>query len=94
MLTRITLFDPLLAEMLDGLSRADVEGHRRSINYRDLTVQQLGTICERLLERDVVPDGVAVRVTANDTARHHTGSYFTTEKLVQLIIAQAVGPFA
>jgi hypothetical protein len=92
LLTRITLFDPLLAEMLDDLSRADVEGHRRTINYRDLTVQQLGAIYERLLERDVVPDGDAVCVTANDTARHRTGSFFTTEKLVQLIIAQAVGP--
>lgn len=92
LLSRVTLFDPLLAEMLDDLSRADVEGHRRMINYRDLTVQQLGAIYERLLERDVVPEAAGVRVTANDTARHHTGSYFTTEKLVQLIITQAVGP--
>lgn len=92
LIARVTLPDRLLAGMLDNLSRAEVSGRRRTINYRDLTVQQLGAIYERLLERDVIAKGAGVAVDANDTARHRTGSFFTTERLVQLIIGRAVGP--
>ncbi len=92
LLGRVVLPDTLLARMLDDLSRAEVEGRRRFINYRDLTVQQLGAIYERLLERDVVADGAKVGVAANAVARHRAGSFFTTDKLVQLILGRAVGP--
>ncbi len=93
LLTRVVLGDALLAALLDDLSRAKgYEKRRRFINYRDLSVQQLGAIYERLLERDVIEDGDGVAVKNNDVARHRAGSFFTTEKLVQLILAQAVGP--
>jgi len=58
-------------------------------------VQQLGAVYERLLERDVVADAAAaagVAVAGNATARHRTGSFYTTDALVSLIIAKAVGP--
>jgi hypothetical protein len=92
LLARVSLSDATLARLLDALSRADVAGVKRRINYRDLSVQQLGTIYERLLERDVIARGEGVATTENDTARHRTGSFFTTQKLVELIIARAVGP--
>ncbi len=91
LLGRVTLHDALLARLLDDLSRAAFDG-RRFINYRDLSVQQLGGIYERLLERDVIPADSSVAVANNSIARHRAGSFFTTEKLVQLIIARAVGP--
>ena len=56
-LARVILHDAMLAKMLDGLSRAHVDDVHRFINYRDLSVQQLGAIYELSLERDVVEDG-------------------------------------
>ena len=91
-LARVILHDAMLAKMLDGLSRAHVDDVHRFINYRDLSVQQLGAIYELLLERDVVEDGTSATTTANVTARHGTGSFFTTQKLVELIVSRAVGP--
>ena len=46
LLERVDLPDAAFAPLLDALSR---HGGRR-INYRDLSVQQLGSIYERLLE--------------------------------------------
>jgi Eco57I restriction-modification methylase len=92
LLGRVTLYDAMLAKLLESLSRVRVEGMQRIINYRDLSVQQLGAIYERLLERDVVQNGTGVITTANATARHGTGSFFTTQKLVELIVSRAVGP--
>ena len=56
LLARLALSDAV-AELIDGLSRRLVGQERRWINYRDLSVQQLGSIYERLLEYRVVGDG-------------------------------------
>jgi len=92
LLARITLTDSDLVPILGGLSRADPGGGKRRINYRDLNVQQLGAIYEQLLERDIVETGGKVKVAPNDTARHQTGSFFTPDELVALIISRAVAP--
>ena len=55
-------------------------------------MRRLGAIYEQLLERDIVDSGGTVKVAANDTARHQTGSFFTPDELVALIISRAVGP--
>ncbi|MDE0259906.1 MAG: restriction endonuclease, partial [Gammaproteobacteria bacterium] len=65
---------------------------RRYINYRDLGVQQLGSIYERLLEREVVRDGGNIVVRPNVFARKDSGSYYTPDDLVDLIVREAVGP--
>ncbi|MFO1371022.1 MAG: hypothetical protein U1F42_01045 [Candidatus Competibacteraceae bacterium] len=66
---------------------------RRWINYRDLSVQQLGSIYERLLEYRVVGDGAGqIRVSLTIFARKGSGSYYTHDDLVQLLIRQTVGP--
>lgn len=91
-LERISLPDALIADLIFGLSHRTEDGEARYINYRDLSVQQLGTVYERTLEyglRDV--DGVVV-VDADDAARHSSGSYYTPDSLVMLIIEKAVGP--
>lgn len=95
-LDRIDLPDAVLAELIHKLShREDEEGKLRYINYRDLTVQQLGTIYERTLEYGLRydKDSDTVLVDADDTARHESGSYYTPDSLVALIIDKAVGPF-
>lgn len=92
LLVRTALPDATLVPLIDALSREGEGLSRRWINYRDLSVQQLGSIYEQLLERDVVeaPPGVALR--PNAFARRTTGSYYTPDELVQLILRRAIGP--
>ncbi|MDG4553743.1 MAG: restriction endonuclease [Candidatus Competibacter sp.] len=93
LLERLTLPDAVVAELIDGLSRRAVGSERRWINYRDLSVQQLGSIYERLLEYRVVGDGAGqIQVSPNIFARKGSGSYYTHDDLVQLLIRQTVGP--
>lgn len=92
LLARARLPDATMGELLDDLSREGEGTARRLINFRDLSVQQLGSIYERLLEFDVVPEGAGVDVRLNAFARKNSGSYYTPEELVRLIIRRAVGP--
>ena len=86
----LALPDAVLAPLLDKVSREDDAGGRRWINYRDLSVQQLGSIYERLLERDPVPDGAGeVVLRPNAFARKTSGSYYTPDELVRLILRRA-----
>ncbi|MDN5865093.1 MAG: Eco57I restriction-modification methylase domain-containing protein, partial [Gammaproteobacteria bacterium] len=93
LLARVRLPDSALAELLDGLSRGGKPGERRWINYRDLSVQQLGSIYERLLEHAVVADGEGgVKTRLSIFGRKDSGSFYTHDDLVKLIIREAVGP--
>ncbi|MEX0758277.1 MAG: Eco57I restriction-modification methylase domain-containing protein [Tistlia sp.] len=91
-LERIDLPDALFAPVIDALSRHDDGKTKRWINYRDLSVQQLGSIYERLLENEVRFEDGEIVVGGDGEARHSSGSYYTPEAPVQLIIAKAVGP--
>ena len=88
LLQQIELPDAAFAPLLNALSR-----HAgRRINYRDLSVQQLGSIYERLLEQEVVERDGRVEVIADEAARKGSGSFYTHEVLVQFILERAVGP--
>ena len=91
-LGRIELPDAVFAPAVDALSRHDDGKRKRRINYRDLSVQQLGSIYERLLEHEPVPDGEKVVIRPNVFARKGSGSYYTPDELVMLIIHRTVGP--
>jgi len=93
LLQRVELPDAVMAQLVFKLSHREEDGTPRYINYRDLTVQQLGTIYERTLEYGLKAEGDNVVVDADDTARHESGSYYTPDSLVSLIIEKAVGPF-
>jgi predicted small lipoprotein YifL len=92
LLHRLSLPDAVLAPLLDRISREGGPLARRWINYRDLSAQHLGSIYERLLEQDVVDDGADLALRPNAFARKTTGSYYTPEELVHLIIRRAIGP--
>ncbi len=97
LLARVRLPDTVMGEALFLLSHRPAqpasEPRPRYINYRDLSVQQLGSIYESILEYAVEPDGEGgVRPRADNSARHRSGSYYTPEDLVSLIIDRAVGP--
>ena len=46
--------DAAFAPIVHGLSHTETAGARGFVNYRDMSVQQLGSIYERLLEREPV----------------------------------------
>ena len=92
LLCTIRLGDAVMADVIDALSFEQVREGRRYINYRDLGVQQLGSIYERLLEQELVRDGEALAVRPNIFARKNTGSYYTPDDLVGLIVRETMDP--
>jgi hypothetical protein len=93
LLVDVQLPDSIVTDLIYGLSHRIENGEPRYINYRDLSVQQLGSVYERTLEYGLKVDDGDVVVDADDTARHESGSYYTPDSLVMLIIEKAVGPF-
>ena len=83
----------MLAPIIYDLSHARSDSGRRYVNYRDMTVQQLGSIYERLLEREPVrgEDG-EITVRPNSYARKDSGSFYTPQPLVDLIVERTLGP--
>lgn len=94
LLKAITLPDDVMAEAIDILSFERQGGQRRYINYRDLSVQQLGSIYERLLEFELTRDSETgeVDIRPNIFARKNSGSYYTPDDLVLLILDETLEP--
>ncbi len=63
------------------------------INYRDLSVQQLGSVYEKLLEYDIADnfDNLIILQLSN-LGRKKSGSYYTDDGLVKLIIHNTLSP--
>ena len=98
-LDQIRLPDTVVAEVIYNLSHtspgAEYSGTRRFVNYRDMSVQQLGSIYERLLEREPMrrADG-GVEIRLDSYARKDSGSFYTPQELVDLIVDQTLKPLA
>ena len=92
LLNRIRLGDAVISEAVDALSFEQNPTGRRYINYRDLGVQQLGSIYERLLEQEIVREDDRIVVRPNIFARKDSGSYYTPDDLVGLIITETLDP--
>ena len=92
LLDRIELNDQIMANVIDALSFEKTPEGRRYINYRDLGVQQLGSIYERLIEQELIRVGNDVAIRPNVFARKGSGSYYTPDDLVGLVIRETVGP--
>ena len=92
LLANIRLGDDVMADVIDALSFEQTPNGRRYINYRDLGVQQLGSIYERLLEQEIVREGSEIAVRPNVFARKGSGSYYTPDDLVALIIKETIEP--
>lgn len=93
LLNDLRIPDSVMSEVIDLLSFEIHDGLRRYINYRNLSVQQLGSIYERLLEfelRHDSNDGLAV--FPNSYARKSSGAYYTPESLVKLVIKETLQP--
>ena len=106
LLERTNVRDAVMAPIIDALSRRTEEVIRGWINYRDLSVSHLGGIYERLLEYSLVHEVQAAdsykdkpeinRITAAPAsfARKVSGSYYTHDDLVRLILRESVGLLA
>lgn len=93
LLESVRIADSVMAPALDALSYERSTGERRYINYRDLSVQQLGSIYERLLEFEIIRDDAGtLAVRPNLFARKNTGSYYTPDELVGLILDETLEP--
>lgn len=93
LLGQVRIADSVMAPALDALSYERSTGERRYINYRDLSVQQLGSIYERLLEFELTRDeGGPLSVRPNLFARKNSGSYYTPDELVGLILDETLEP--
>ena len=106
LLGRTRVADAVIAPIIDALSRRTEELIRGWINYRDLSVSHLGGIYERLLEYSLVHEVQAEddyrdkpeinRIVARPAsfARKTSGSYYTHDDLVRLILRESVGLLA
>ena len=96
LLETVRLPDAEVAPVIHDLSHAkDAEGGRRFVNYRDMSVQQLGSIYERLLEREPVRGGEGeIEIRPNPYARKDSGSFYTPQELVDLIVERTLKPLA
>ncbi|MEA3014201.1 MAG: hypothetical protein QOD42_2746 [Sphingomonadales bacterium] len=92
LLDRSLMSDADFAPLLDALSRERIGDAPRFINYRDLSVQHLGSVYERLLEFDLVENGGEIVARPQTFARKTSGSYYTPEELVMLVIRRTVKP--
>ena len=96
LLETVRLADEAIASIIYDLSHAeDSQGVRRFVNYRDMSVQQLGSIYERLLEREPVRDDDGnISIRPNPYARKDSGSFYTSQELVDLIVERTLKPLA
>lgn len=92
LLAKVRLGDSVIADIVDVLSFDRESGQRRYINYRDLGVQQLGSIYERLLEYELRREDGELVIRPNIFARRGSGSYYTPDELVGLIVKETIEP--
>ena len=91
LLARVHVADARLVPIIDELSRRTEDILRPPINYRDLSVSHLGGIYERLLEYSLADEGGTLIARPASFARKVSGSYYTHDDLVRLILDQSVG---
>ena len=95
MLENVRLPDAKIAPIIYNLSHAqDPHGTHRFVNYRDMSAQQLGSIYERLLEHEPVREDGEIKIRLNPYARKDSGSFYTLQELVDLIVDRTLKPLS
>ena len=95
LLESVRLSDADMAPIVHDLSHTRSDEQPRFVNYRDMSVQQLGSIYQRLLEQEPVrgaDGGIVIR--PNTYARKDSGSFYTPQELVDLIVDRTLKPLA
>ena len=95
LLETVRLPDDVVAAIVYDLSHRGADGDHRFVNYRDMSVQQLGSIYERLLEHEPVRhDDGGITIRPNPYVRKDSGSFYTPQELVDLIVDRTLKPLA
>jgi len=89
--------DAVLADVLRQLMFAPEKGGQKfvpfeSVDYADLSVQQLGSIYEGLLEHHFVREGGKLVLKTDKAERKATGTYYTPDYIVKYIVEQTITP--
>jgi hypothetical protein len=92
------LSNKALLRAVRGLAWLDGDGAPVPVNWRDMETEELGSVYESLLELTPVltQGGRGFAFADGATARGHqrktTGSYYTPDSLVQILLASALDP--
>jgi hypothetical protein len=89
--------DALLAEVLRQLMFTPEKAGQKfvpfeSVDYADLSVQQLGSIYEGLLEHHFVRENGKIKLQTDKGERKATGTYYTPDYIVKYIVEKTLGP--
>jgi hypothetical protein len=91
---QVAVPDVHMAEAIDRIGRDwDSETDRRAfLDYSELTVRELGSIYEGLLEMQPRFEGGEVELLTDRGERKATGSYYTPEYIVDYIVTNTLDP--
>jgi hypothetical protein len=93
---RPMLANAALLDAISALSEVTRNGVTRRVNYRDLDVEELGSVYEGLLEHrpalEPLANGGYRFGFGTSTSRKETGSYYTPRGLVQELLNSALEP--
>ena len=87
---RKPLDDSLVTDVLLAVSTAPTRSGRTRIRYRDLDVEQLGAVYERVLE--YTPSQPGVRPARNRQARKASGTFYTPRAMTAHLVRQVLDP--
>jgi hypothetical protein len=89
---RARVDDSILAGALVAVGTASIGKRRRRIAYRDLDVEQLGAVYERVLDYQSVADNRSVALVRSGDARKTTGTFYTPRAVTSFLVRQALEP--
>ncbi|MBA2248526.1 MAG: N-6 DNA methylase [Chloroflexia bacterium] len=85
-----------LLAAVQALTQVTRDGLTRQVNYRDLDVEELGSVYESLLDHEPSiapgPNGSYTFALGSSGERKSTGSYYTPQGLVQELLNSALDP--
>ena len=91
-LNEVQISDYTVSKIILALSFEETEKGLEYVSYRNLSIQQLGSIYERLLEYRVQKTDGEIVIQPDTFSRKNSGSYYTSDDLVKLVIEETVGP--
>ena len=90
---RVRLGDDVMGRVVMAVSAApDRGGGRSRIAYRDLDVEQLGAVYERLLDYGPAPAGAAGVLVRTGDRRKATGTFYTPRAVTAHLVRRALEP--
>lgn len=93
LLSNARIADDIMARIIEELSFDGNDNGGRYINYKDLSVQHLGSIYESLLEFELRQNSEKkVTLHPNPYARKSSGSYYTPDELIRLVVEETMKP--